>query len=154
MDTTIADQDSDFGYTTNQPEIVEHARRCYQNYATIENNIKKSSKKYPNTLESYALIDSSLAKSQIDIGESSNLAQIAQTYACSFENSKYDDYVCILSVLAQIAIDSAKRQFDVDTTEEIKRIKKDMNLKDHRYPQFWSIIKKDFNKKNINPALN
>ena len=45
-----------------------------------------------------------LAKSQTDIGESSNLAQIAQTYECNFEDNKFSDYVCVLSVLAQAAI--------------------------------------------------
>ena len=45
-------------------------------------------------MDDYAKIDNGLAKSQTDIGESSNLAQIAQTYACTFpEETKYDDYV-------------------------------------------------------------
>lgn len=41
----------------------------------------------------------------------------------------------------------------MDTTEEIRRIKKDMDISQHKYPVFWSVIKKDFNKKNINPNL-
>jgi hypothetical protein len=148
-----SDQDSDFQYVTNQQDIVEHARKCYMKYHTIVNNIPKESNKYQNTMDDYALIDNNLAKSQTDIGESSNLAQIAQTYECNFEDQKFSDYVCILSVLAQAAIDSAKRRFDIDITEEIKRIKKDMDIKEHRYPSFWSIIKRDFNKKNINKDL-
>ena len=66
---------------------------------------------------------------------------------------KYKDYVCILSVLAQIAIDSAKRLFDVDVGAEIKRIKKDMNVKENKYPAFWKIIHRDFKEKNINYEL-
>lgn len=104
-------------------------------------------------MDDYALIDNNLAKSQTDIGESSNLAQIAQTYECNFEDEKFSDYVCILSVLAQVAIDNSKRRFDIDLTEEIKRIKKDMDIKTHKYPAFWAIIKKDFNKQNINNQL-
>lgn len=104
-------------------------------------------------MDDYALIDNNLAKSQTDIGESSNLAQIAQTYECTFTEQKYSDYVCILSVLAQAAIDNAKRRFDVDISGEIKRIKKDMDITVHKYPSFWAIIKKDFNKKNINKDL-
>lgn len=53
----------------------------------------------------------------------------------------------------QCAIDNAKRRFDIDLTEEIKRIKKDMDIKTHKYPMFWAIIKKDFNKQNINKSL-
>lgn len=148
-----SDQDSDFGYTTNQEDIVLHAKRCYAEYPTIVNNIPKSQNVYKNDIEDFALIDSKLAKSQLDIGESSNLAQIAQTYDCTFNDNKYKDYVCILSVLAQVAIDSAKRQFDVDLAKEIKRIKKDLNVKNNLYPEFWSIIKKNFSKKNINRSL-
>ena len=147
------DMDSDFFYTTNNPAIVEHARKCYLKYPTIVNNIPKESNKYRNTMDDYALIDNNLAKSQTDIGESSNLAQIAQTYECNFDDNKFSDYVCILSVLAQVAIDNSKRRFDIDLTSEIKRIKQDMDIKTHKYPIFWSIIKKGFNKTNINKAL-
>lgn len=148
-----SDQDSDFQYVTNQPDIVRHARQCYIKYPTIVNNIPKETNRYRNTMNDFALIDNNLAKSQTDIGESSNLAQIAQTYECNFEDQKYSDYVCILSVLAQVAIDNSKRRFDINLTAEIKRIKKDMDIKKHKYPDFWAIIKRGFNKKNINHDL-
>lgn len=147
------DMDSDFGLTTNQSDIVGHARLCYINYPTIVNNIPKESNSYHNTMDDFANIDNGLAKSQTDIGESSNLAQISQTYACNFQDTKYEDYVCILSVLAQVAIDNAKRRFDIDLTQEIKRIKDDMDIQTNKYPAFWRIIKKGFKKKNINNAL-
>lgn len=51
-------------------------------------------------MDDFAKVDNALAKSQTDIGESSNLAQIAQTYDCTFNDEKYADYVCILSVVA------------------------------------------------------
>lgn len=146
--------DADFGLTTNQPDIVEHARKCYINYPTIVNNIPKEKKVYSNTMDDYAYVDNILSASQTDIGESSNLAQLAQTYASTFPDIKeYDDYVCSLSVLAQAAIDSSKRRFDIDVTKEIKRIKENMYVKENKYPIFWSSIKKDFNKKNINKDL-
>ena len=104
-------------------------------------------------MDDYAGIDNNLAKSQLDIGESSNLAQIAQTYACNFDDQKYIDYVCILSVLAQVAIDNAKRRFDIDLTGEIKRIKDDMDIKTNLYPSFWKIIKPGFSDKNVNEEL-
>lgn len=149
-----SDQDSDSGYTTNQPDIVEHARKCYIDYPTIVNNIPKEKNVYSSTMDDFAKLDNNLSNSQLDIGESSNLAQIAQTYACNFSDQKYVDYVCILSVIAQIAIDSAKRRFDIDTSQEIKRIKKDMDISEHKYPVFWSVIKKNFNKNNLNYDLN
>lgn len=147
------DMDSDFFYVTNQVDIVEHARQCYLKYPTIVNKIPKESNKYRNTMDDFALIDNNLSRSQTDIGESSNLAQIAQTYECNFEDQKFSDYVCVLSVLAQVAIDNSKRRFDIDLTEEIKRIKKDMDIKNHKYPAFWLIVKKGFSKTNINRDL-
>lgn len=148
-----SDQDSDSGYATNQPNIVEHARQCYINYPTIKNNIPKEQNVYGRSMNDYAYIDNNLAKSQLDIGESSNLAQLAQTYACNFNDQKYIDYVCILSVLAQVAIDNAKRRFDIDLTSEIKRIKNDIDIKTNMYPSFWQIIKRGFNEKYINDKL-
>lgn len=148
-----SDQDSDSIYTTNQPQIVDHAKKCQMLYPTIANNIPKDSNIYNNTMEDFAKLDNKLAASQLDIGESSNLAQLAQTYDCTFGDQKYKDYVCILSVLAQIAIDSAKRLFDVDVSSEIRQIKKDMNVKENKYPSFWKIIHRDFKDKNINHDL-
>lgn len=148
-----SDQDSDSLYTTNQPDIVEHARKCQLLYPTIVNNIPKDSNIYDNTMEDFAKLDNKLAASQLDIGESSNLAQLAQTYDCTFTDQKYKDYVCVLSILAQIAIDSAKRLFDVDVGAEIRRIKKDMDVENNRYPAFWKIIRRDFKEKNINYNL-
>lgn len=143
-----SDQDSDSIYTTNQPDIVKCARKCYLEYPTIVNNIPKEKNSYNNTLFNYANIDNNLAAAQRAIGESSNLAQLCLTYTYSFpEDQKYSDYVCILSVLAQVAIDNAKRRFDIDLTEEIDSIKRDMNIKENKYPEFWLAIRKGFNKK-------
>jgi hypothetical protein len=50
-------------------------------------------------------------------------------------------------------IDNAKRSFDIDLVEEIKRIKKELNIVQNKYPQFWKLIHSDFNIKNINKNL-
>lgn len=94
------DFDSDCGYITNQHEIVECAMKCYNDYPTIVNNIPKAKNSYSNSLINYAKVDNKLAHAQSAIGTSSNLAQLAQTYMYNFEDKKYVDYVCILSVLA------------------------------------------------------
>ena len=149
-----SDQDSDSIYCTNQPDIVAYAKYCYNNYPTIVNNIPKEKQIYKNRMLDFATMDNNLAQSQMAIGESSNLAQIALTYTYNFPlEKKYKDYVCILSVVAQAAIDGAKRRYDIDIPEEIKRIKLDMNIKQNGYPLFWSIIRKDFNKNKINSSL-
>lgn len=134
---------------------------CYKKYPTIVNNIPKDKNCYTNTLDNYALIDNKLSHAQSAIGLSSNLAQIAQTYMYNFEDQKYKDYVCILSVLAQCAIDNAKRTFNVDLNNEIDRISKNMNIEENGYPIFWKHIKdkktkqtdKKFNIGKINKEL-
>ena len=42
----------------------------------------------------------------------------------------------------QVAIDNAKRRFDVDLNSEIDRIKKDSNVDENKYPAFWFDIKR------------
>lgn len=148
-----SDQDSDSGYTTDQEDIVAYAKQCYAEYPTIVNNIPMDPKIYQNTGEEYARLDNELAGSQLNIGESSNLAQIAQTYACNFSDPKFMQYVCILAVLAQVAIDNAKRRYDINLGDEIRRIKNDMDIKTHRYPSFWHAIKKNVPKEHVNEDL-
>lgn len=132
---------------------MQYAKYCYANYPTIVNNIPEEKKTYDNTPLSYATMDNGLADAQMDIGESSNLAQIALTYSYNFPEQKYQDYVCILSVIAQLAIDSSKRRFDIDIHDEIQRIKKDMKIDKHGYPAFWAVVKKDFNRNKIDYSL-
>jgi len=148
------DFDSDMIYTTNQKDIVKHAEYCYHNYPTIVNNIPMEKKEYENTMDDYAYIDNNLAKSQTSIGESSNLAQLALTYCYNYNNKKYNDYVCILSVIAQVCIDSAKRRYNIDIDTEIKNIKNGLDIKINGYPLFWKLIKKgDGRRYEINSNL-
>ena len=98
-------------------------------------------------------MDSSLSGSQRDIGESSNLAQICQSYSYTFKDNKYDNYVAILSVLAQASIDSAKRLFDINISDEIALIKKDMDIKKYGYPEFWKTIRPGFDSGKINREI-
>ena len=137
-----SDQDSDSGFTTNQKDIVEHARKCYLEYPTIVNNIPKEKNNYNDTSLDYAKIDNNISNSSFVIGISSNLAQIAQTYSYNFTDEKYQNNVCILSVLAQVAIDSAKRRFDINLVQEINRIQNELEISKNGYPIFWKEIKK------------
>lgn len=144
-----ADQDSDSVYLTNQKDVVAHVGWCYKNYPTVVNNIPQSKKHYDNVLSCYAEVDDGLAASQLAIGESSNLAQLALTYKHTYGDEKYKDYACILAVLAQLAIDSSKKSFDIDIPAEIKRIRGELGIDEHQLPKFWKAtstrgIKKQF----------
>ena len=145
-----SDMDSDSIYTTNQPDIVEHARRCYIQYPTVVNKIPKEKNIYNNTPKDFAKADIVLANSQLGIGESSNLAQLALSYTYNFPDQKYQDIAMILAVVAQICVDSSKRKFDIDTTKEIQYLKSQLDINKNGLPYFWSITKKDKRKARTN----
>ena len=118
---------------TNQKEIVKASKICYENYPTVVNALKESGVSYQNTKTAYADMDNKFSGTQMGIGWSSNLAQLAMTYywtELSKENpdknllKEYYDNFTILAVLAQLVIDSCKRSFEIDGEEEIKRISK------------------------------
>lgn len=138
-----SDQDSDSIYTTNQLDIVKHARYCYANYPTVVNEVPPEKLSYNYTMEDFAKADNALAAAQLAIGESSNLAQICLTYTYNYDDKKYSDYVCILAVVAQIAIDNAKRKYDIVLEKEIPYIKSQMDIDKNGLPDFWMITKKD-----------
>lgn len=117
------DQDSDFMLVTNDLMIVNKAKNIYKKYPTIVNSIPKSNKEYINNSESKAEIDNLLAKAKSDIGVSSNLAQIALSRYSDSKDKKIRDTVVIMSVLAQVAIDNAKRQYEVDVEKECNRLR-------------------------------
>ncbi|MCD3217861.1 hypothetical protein G8S55_11595 [Clostridium botulinum C] len=157
------DEDSDFFYVSNNSILLEAGKKA-QDYHTIVNCIEKDNKKYDNTMEDMALIDNTLAKSKYDIGLSSNLAQLAMSfYWKDTSNTELKDIVCILSVLAQVAIDSSKRRFVVDVSKEIERINKlecmQVKTKDNlnAKPYFWQYIKefkeKQVDKINYDPTI-
>lgn len=125
------DEDSDFMLFTNHPAIVKCAKICYREYPTVVNALKESGITYNNTKTDYAAMDNKFASSKIDIGWSSNLAQLAMTYYWTEKLKKqpdkkrlkelYDNFI-ILSVLAQVIIDGCKREYEISGEDEIKRI--------------------------------
>lgn len=117
------DFDSDFMYVTNNGVMVRSAEVAYRDYPTIVNNVPESGVTYNNTLSDYAKMDNTFARSQMSIGESSNVAQLALTYYWTEPSKELYDIFVILSVVAQIAIDSIKRIYAVDPVVEIRRIR-------------------------------
>ena len=103
------DFDSDFLLATNHPTIVECAKKCYSDFPTIVNDLKESGLTYSNSKTDYSNMDNKFSGSQMGIGWSSNLAQLAMTYYWtelakespneSLLKEYYDNFV-ILSVLA------------------------------------------------------
>jgi hypothetical protein len=117
------DFDSDFNMVTCN-KITVQASKNAQKYNTIVNDIPESGKKYRNTMTDIKNIDATLATGKYNIGLSSNLAQLALSWYWNNPTQELEDIVSIASVLAQVAIDSSKRQYEIDLIKEIARIRK------------------------------
>lgn len=91
----------------------------------------------------FARVDNNLARSQRGIGESTNIAQIAQSYGYTYDDKNYEMYNALLATICQCCIDNAKRTFSIDIPNEIRRIKQELEIKEKGLPVFWKVIKRD-----------
>ncbi len=140
------DLDTDSIYATNQPDIVNIAEEAYLNYPTIINDIgRKGSSEYKKDMESFAKMDSIISSSQYAIGEASNIAQLALSYYYDggSKSKELEDVFIICSVLAQVAIDSAKRVFDINVNRELSRLSNLTCMQPEdgkKYPVFYAKV--------------
>lgn len=126
-----SDQDSDTVFIGNNPIILEKVKEV-QDYLIPINCVPQKSKLYEYTNENLAKVDGQLCNDMIGI--ICNLARDLSSFYWHLYNSEaeenkqkylpmiYDD-ICLLEVLSNIAIDSAKRQYDCNIEAEIKKIK-------------------------------
>lgn len=145
------DLDTDSIYATNQPDIVALARKAYNEYPTIINGIKPyGTSEYKKSMESYAKMDNDISAAQYAIGYSSNIAQLALSYYydSGSTSQELEDVFIICSVLAQVAIDSAKRNFEIRVSPELKRIRElDCMKHNPKYPRFYADVQELKNRK-------
>lgn len=144
------DLDTDSIYTTNQNDIVELAKKAYIEYPTIINDIKYGTNEYDKSMKSYSKMDANISSAQYNIGSASNIAQLALSYwfDSGCEDKELEDVFIICSVLAQVAIDSCKRNFEIKVGAELTRIEKLSCMRhEPRYPVFYADVQK-YNNKN------
>lgn len=144
------DVDSDFVYVTNQPDLANLARTAYTDYPTIINKVDETgTSNYHFTLDDYAKMDNQIADTQMAIGTSTDIAQLALSYYYdgNMEDKELEECFIILSVLGQISIDLAKKTFDIDVVKEINRIKHLPCMDNNDFPLFFADTKKSRNKK-------
>lgn len=139
------DLDSDSIYATNQKEIVELAKKAYAEYPTIINRVTEDKiTSYKKDMKSYAEMDNKISAAQYAIGEASNLAQLALCYyyESNCDDEELKEVFVICSVLAQVAIDSAKRPYVVNVNHELARIRNFECMKKYKpkYPRFYADI--------------
>lgn len=144
------DCDSDFVYVTNQPELAELARTAYVEYPTIINSVEeKGVSEYHFCPEDFAKMDNAISAAQISIGVSTDLAQMALSYyyAGKMKSRELEDIFIILSVIGQISIDLAKKNFDINVVNEINRIKRLSCMESGLVARFMADAKKIKNPK-------
>ena len=124
------DVDSDTAFIGNNPIILEKVKQI-QDYLIPINNVQQKAKLYDFNNENMAKVDAKLSNDLI--GQICNLARDLQClywhlYNTGTQENKqkylpmiYDD-LCLLEVLSNISIESAKRQYDFDINLEIKKI--------------------------------
>lgn len=144
------DFDSDFIFTTDQENIVELAAESYKHFPTIINGVDDKPSSYDMTMKAFADMDNTIASGQSLIGGSSDLAQLVLSYYLDeleiengYRNKEYEDIFIICSVLAQLGIDGAKKNFDIKGTAELLRLRNSECLQDKPYPMFFAEIKND-----------
>lgn len=152
------DLDTDSVYVTNQPDIVKLAEKAYMEYPTIINDIGlKGVSLYKKNMECYAEMDNKISAAQYAIGEASNIAQLALSYYYDdgAKNKELEDVFIICSVLAQVAIDGCKREYDINVNKELNRLKllPCMQPEDgKRYPIFYAERQKQKGNDKINDS--
>ena len=146
------DEDSDFILVTDHKEMSTLAKEAYINYPTIINKVDElKSSEYHFRLEDFADMDNKIADAQTSIGTSTDTAQLALSYYYDegMNNRELEEIFIILSVIGQISIDLAKKEFDLDVVHEIKRLKNSECMKGKPVPQFFANTKKRRNNKDF-----
>lgn len=142
-----ADFDSDTQLMTDNPILLNLAKKNYGKFLTPTGNVKakKANRKY--TEEDKATLD--IISSSNIIGKVINGSQIINSHIWEcIKNGKIDKaqelYVITsqLDVMSNLAIDSAKREFDVDLKYELKIIE-EAYIKVDLKPKFFEFIARD-----------
>lgn len=162
-----ADFDSDSLLITNNKILINSAKKNYKYFKVPTRNINPPKSKRHYTFDDLADLDDKTSNNKI--GEIVNLSQelnslLWDMVAKSGENveSQYEYIkeiyydVCQLDVLSNIEIDKAKKEYPVNTTAELKRMRnkysKLLTMTDGRkkMPYFLGYIADTKNYKNVN----
>lgn len=161
-----ADFDSDTMLITNNKILVNAAKKNYKYFKVPTRNINPPKSKRHYTMEDLADLDDKTSNNKI--GEIVNLSQelnslfwdmvakSGESVESQYEYIKEIYYdVCQLDVLSNIEIDKAKKEYPVDSTAELKRMRKKyselLTMSDgrKRMPYFLGFIADIKNYKNV-----
>ena len=152
-----ADYDSDSMVIFNNPKMLEVAKKCFGKYRVCINKVESEKKEYELNKKSMYEIDNQLSTSQRNIGDVVNIGQLCMsTYWDLIASGKSEEEledllkcIDIATVLSCIAIDLAKKFYDINIENEIDNISKNKWLR-HREmkPNFWKYVSQSKTIKN------
>ncbi|MGG2091261.1 hypothetical protein AB1283_00660 [Bacillus sp. S13(2024)] len=143
------DYDSDTVLLFNDPKLLELGKKCFGSYNVCVNNIDGQKKKYKlNKYDMYE-IDNQLSTSQKNIGKVVNLGQFCMSVYWDLlnkgETSEHVEEllkkVDVMTILSGIAIDMAKKFYEINIDKEINHVEKNIYLKERKNkPNFWKYV--------------
>ena len=144
-----ADFDSDSMIVFDNSKLLELAKKCYSVYNVCQNAVDNNPATYSINNIKKALIDNTLSKSQFLIGRIVNSGQWAMSrYWESKRDEEAKEYLKIVdvcTVLSEIAIDSAKKTYDINLEDEVGNV--ESKLKGYK-PIFFQYVSQNKNIKN------
>lgn len=144
-----ADFDSDTVMLTDNEHLIRAAKRNYSIFKTPTSCLNSYKKKRFYTPEQQADLDQRTSVNKI--GEIVNLSQELNSLLWDkmYHGSTYDDVkdlyydICQLDVMSGIEIDKAKKEFDVDTSKELDKLRQkyDESLREYEENENGELIK-------------
>ena len=134
------DYDSDQMWLSSNEILVEKAKYCEKHFLTPVNKVARKSKDKYNTIDDLAKTDTKIAKGKV--GDIVNVGQVLQAYYWHiFLNTtpprtedeikmkeqalkRIYDKISMLSSASNVEIDSAKREYDMNTKIELSDLRK------------------------------
>lgn len=142
-----SDQDGDTICILNNDILLNKAKE-YQSYRVCINNLNASKIQYALDNQSFCKIDSILSKSQLAIGYIVNTGALilAEYFNSDAKDDELYKYVQIMTIFSGVAIDLAKKLYNIDLLKETKTIARDKRL--NKKPLFFQNISQSNISKN------
>lgn len=151
------DYDSDTLLLFDDEKLLELGKKCFENYLICINDIEGQKKEYRLNKHDMYEIDNQLSTSQRNIGKVVNLGQLCMsTYWDLINNGDCGEHVDellkkvdVMTILSGIAIDMAKKFYEIDIDKEIYNVANNEQLKKRRKkPDFWRYVSQSKTIKN------
>lgn len=143
------DYDSDTVLLLDDEKLLSIGKKCFGNYNVCINHIEGKKKQYKLNKHDMYEIDNQLSTSQRNIGKVVNLGQFCMSVYWDHLNNNISGEeveellkkVDVMTILSGIAIDMAKKFYEIDIEKEIRNVEKNKLLQERKKkPSFWKYV--------------